>query len=219
VFKHFPSTRFPLGELQDWQLLIEFRSNDGEERVRELFETILSQAFESALVVDAAIAQSIQQNRDFWALREGLAEADFMEGAVITTDISLPLSAVPAFMDACSRAVLAIVPVGRVIAFGHLGDGNIHFGLLQPLGSDSEQFLSRSNEIQSIIHTMALSMNGSMSAEHGLGFVKNDAVAQYRSQVEHDLMLTMKAALDPKSTLNLGKVLRIENGAFSACKT
>jgi len=219
VFKHFPSTRFPLGELQDWQLLIEFRSNDGEERVRELFETILSQAFEAETVIDAAIAQSIQQNRDFWALREGLAEADFMEGAVITTDISLPLSAVPAFMDACSRAVLAIVPKGRVVAFGHLGDGNIHFGLLQPLGSDSEQFLSRSNEIQSIIHTIALSMQGSMSAEHGLGFVKNDAVAQYRSQVEHDLMLTMKAALDPKSTLNAGKVLTIENGALSACNT
>lgn len=213
VFKHFPATRFPLGELQDWQLLIEFRSNEDEERVRELFETILETALEAELVVDAAIAQSIQQNRDFWALREGLAEADFMEGAVITTDISVPLSAVPAFMAACSEAVLAVVPQGRIIAFGHLGDGNIHFGLLQPLGSDAEEFLTRSAEIQSIVYAIALSMHGSMSAEHGLGFVKNEAVAHYRSPVEHDLMVVMKATLDPKSTLNPGKVLRLENGS------
>lgn len=212
VFKHFPTTRFPLAELQDWQLLIEFRSNDDEERIRDLFETILSHAFEAELVVDAAIAQSIQQNRDLWALREGLAEADFMEGAVITTDISVPLSAVPAFMDAGSQAVLAIVPKGRVIAFGHLGDGNIHFGLLQPLGSNAEDFLRHGAEVQSIIHAIALSMQGSMSAEHGLGFVKNDAVAQYRGPVEHNLMLTMKAALDPKSTLNPGKVLKTTDG-------
>lgn len=212
VFKHFPATRFPLDELQDWQLLIEFRSHEDEERVRELFENILTNALEAEMVLDAAIAQSIQQNKDFWALREGLAEADFMEGAVITTDISVPLSAVPAFMSACSEAVLAVVPEGRVVAFGHLGDGNIHFGLLQPLGSHAEEFLAHSKKVQSIVHTMALSMRGSMSAEHGLGFVKNDAVARYRSPVEHALMVTVKSSLDPRGTLNPGKVLKDTNG-------
>lgn len=206
VFKHFPSTRFPLEEMQEWQLLIELNSNEDEDRIREQIESILAIAFDAAVIVDAAIAQSIQQNKDFWALREGLAEADFMEGALISADISVPLSAVPSFMAECSQTVLEIVPNGRVIAFGHLGDGNIHFGLLQPVGSGAVEFLTYSDSVQSAIHAVALSMQGSISAEHGLGFLKNQAIAHYRSPVEHEIMVAVKKMLDPDSTFNPGKL-------------
>jgi FAD/FMN-containing dehydrogenase len=208
VFKHFPATRFPLDALHDWQVLIEFSSNHSDDRIQEEFQSVLEEALEAGLVVDAAIARSIQQNRDFWSLREGLAEADFLEGALISGDISVPLSAIPAFIEQCSQAVLEVVPTGRVVAFGHVGDGNIHFGLLQPTGWSAEEFLRHKAAVQSIIHEKALSLNGSTSAEHGLGYLHNETVSKYRSHAEHDLMRMMKTMLDPNGTLNPGKVLK-----------
>lgn len=208
VFKHFPAQRFPLAELHDWQLLIEFSSSADEARQEETIEGVLSEAFEAGWIVDAAIAKSIDQNKAFWGLREGLAQADLMEGALISGDVSVPLSSIPAFIEQCSAAVLALVPDGRVIAFGHLGDGNIHYGLLQPEGVSAGDFLKHEAAVKAVIYGHALSAGGSTSAEHGLGSLKNDTVRTYRGEVEHDLMVAIKTALDPDWLFNPGKVLK-----------
>jgi FAD/FMN-containing dehydrogenase len=211
VFKHFPAQRFPLAKLHDWQLLIEFSSSEDEAYQQERIEAVLSEAFENGWIVDAAIATSIDQSRAFWGLREGLAQADMMEGALVSGDVSVPLSAVPDFIEQCSAEVLALIPEGRVVAFGHLGDGNIHYGLLQPEKMTAAEFLVHEPSVKEVIYRHALSAGGSTSAEHGLGSLKNEAVKTYRGDVDHDLMVAIKAAIDPHWMFNPGKVLKRDN--------
>jgi FAD/FMN-containing dehydrogenase len=208
VFKHFPACRMPLDRLHDWQLLIEFSSIDEAVSQQERIEAVLSEAYASGLIVDAAIASSIEQGRSFWAIREALAEADMKEGATIQGDISVPISAIPDFLNSCSDAIARAVDGARIIAFGHLGDGNIHFGIIAPEAGPIEDFLARSNEIEEIICDHADRFGGSVAAEHGLGIMKTDAVLKYRGDVEHDLMLAIKHSLDPQGMMNPGKVLK-----------
>lgn len=208
VFKHFPACRMPLDKLYDWQVLIEFSSIDEAVSQHERIEATLSEAYASGLIVDAAIAASIEQGRSFWAIREALAEADMKEGATIQGDISVPISAIPDFLDSCSSAIANAVDGARIIAFGHLGDGNIHFGVIEPEAASTEDFLARSNEIEEIICDHAHRFGGSVAAEHGLGAMKTNAVLKYRGDVEHDLMLAIKHSLDPQDMMNPGKLLR-----------
>lgn len=207
VLKHFPATRFPLAEIHDWQVLIELSSGDSGPALRETMEDTLQQAFEADLVTDAVLAASVEQSRAFWAIREGLAEADVLEGASIHCDIAVPLSAIPAFLQE-SISVAEVVCEGvRVVAFGHMGDGNIHFGIVQPQGADGDAFHAREEEITGLIHDIVYRFDGTISAEHGLGRVKRDAILHYRDAVDHDLMLMTKQTFDPKNIMNPGKFI------------
>ncbi len=207
VLKHFPACRLALEILHEWQVLIEFSSSDETASPQDWMETVLAEAYETGLVVDAVISTSLAQSKSFWALREGLAEADMMEGPTIQGDIAVPISSISDFLTTCSAAIAEAVEGARIIAFGHLGDGNIHFGIIQPENVSTEAFLARSDEVHGIINRNALRFGGTVSAEHGLGALKAGAVLEYRGEVEQDLMLAIKHGLDPLGIMNPGKVL------------
>ena len=207
MLKHFPGSRFPLAEIHGWQVLIELSSGEEGSKLRETMEEVLAEAFEAELVLDAAIAASQDHAKAFWLLREGLAEVDGLEGASIHGDVAVPLSALPDFLGQSIAAVEQACTGVRVVAFGHMGDGNIHFGMVQPVGSSAEGFLARGDELGRIVHDMAHRHGGTISAEHGLGRSKRDTIRNYRDGVEHDLMLTLKRALDPKNIMNPGKLI------------
>ena len=208
AFKHFPAYRMSLDRLHDWQLLIEFSSIDEAVSQQERIEATLSEAHASGLIVDAAIAASIEQSRSFWAIREALAEADMKEGPTIQGDISVPISVIPHFLDSCSSEITKAVDGARIVAFGHLGDGNIHLGIVAPERIPAEEFLARSEEIEGIICDQAHRFGGSVAAEHGLASMKTDAFLKYRGDIEQDLMLAIKHSLDPHNMMNPGKVLK-----------
>jgi len=207
VLKHFPACRLPLERLCEWQVLIEFSSSDETASQQERMTAVLAEAYEAGLVSDAVVSASLSQSRSFWALREGLAEADMMEGPTIQGDIAVPISSIPDFLEICSAAISQAVKGARIIAFGHLGDGNIHFGIIQPADVLPKDFLARSDEIHGIINHNTLRFGGTVSAEHGLGTLKAGAVLKYRGEVEQDLMLAIKHSLDPSGMMNPGKVL------------
>ena len=212
VLKHFPATRFPLADLHDWQVLVEFSSGDAGSALRDTMEEVLAEAFEAGLVLDAAIAASGEQSKAFWLIREGLAEADVLEGASIHCDIAVPLSAIADVLRESITAVEAICADVRIVAFGHMGDGNIHFGIVQPENADREAFHAREHEISGVVHDVTHRFHGTISAEHGLGRLKRDTIRHYRDEVEHDLMVAVKRALDPNNIMNPGKLVVVGTG-------
>jgi FAD/FMN-containing dehydrogenase len=170
---------------------------------------VLGQAIEDELVEDAAIAASEAQNQALWRLRETLSEVQGNEGGSIKHDVSVPVSRVADFIETAEAACEAAMPGVRPCAFGHVGDGNIHFNLSQPVGMDKAAYLSEWQTFNRIVHDIVASMNGSISAEHGIGLIKRDELLHYKDPVALDLMRTVKRALDPHNILNPGKVLAI----------
>ncbi len=156
---------------------------------------------------DATIAQSGDQANALWALRENIAEAQRREGPNIKHDISLPVSAMPAFLAAAADALTAAFPGLRFVIFGHLGDGNLHYNLAAPEGVAPEAFLAHTDRANRIVHDLVTAHGGSISAEHGIGQQKRAELVRYKSAVELELMRGIKAALDPAGILNPGKVL------------
>jgi FAD/FMN-containing dehydrogenase len=205
VLAHVPRTRAPLSSVSPWYALIEVSlsgaAQDGA--AQRLMET----AYAQGLIQDGAIAQSEEQRRALWRIRESLPEAQNHEGGSIKHDISVPISAMAAFILEASQAAQAMVPGARPIAFGHVGDGNVHFNLTQPIGADKAQFLARWDEVTSCIHDIAHAMGGSISAEHGLGQMKVHEIMRYKSSAELGAMRAIKAALDPHGIMNPGKVV------------
>ena len=206
VLRHAPDTRDPLAETSPWYVLMEV-SAQAEAGLEDAVSAVLAEAMADGLVGDAAIAGSLAQRNAFWRLREMLSEVQRLEGGSIKHDISVPVHAVPAFLERASAVCEALVPGGRVVAFGHLGDGNIHFNLSQPPGADKAAFLARWEEVNAAVHAVVAAMEGSISAEHGIGRLKRDLLPQVKDPVELDLMRTLKAALDPQGLLNPGAVL------------
>ncbi|MBF0332995.1 MAG: FAD-binding oxidoreductase [Alphaproteobacteria bacterium] len=174
---------------------------------REALENLLSQAIEDGLAVDAVIADSLERRRALWRLREAVPEAQKREGASIKHDVSVPVSMVPDFLRRATQAIEAALPGVRVVAFGHVGDGNIHFNLTQPVGAEPKAFLARWEEMNRIVHDIVAGMGGSFSAEHGVGRLKKGELVHYGDPVGLDLMRRIKAALDPQGIMNPGKVL------------
>ena len=207
VLQYIPGTRDPLANAYDAYVLFELASSQPGDDLRGLMETILSNAMEADLALDAAIAESGQQAADFWRLRETLPEAQKFAGASIKHDVSVPISRIADFMDDASAKVEAAVPGLRVCAFGHLGDGNIHFNLCQPEGGDGAAFEARKADLNRIVHDTVVTMRGSISAEHGIGRLRKDELAHYASEVSLDLMRRIKVALDPEGIMNPGKVI------------
>ncbi|MGQ3028074.1 MAG: FAD-binding oxidoreductase [Ferrovibrionaceae bacterium] len=209
VLRHTPGTRDPFAERHPWMVLLEFASGDGGGALRTALEATLEDGLTDGIVLDAVVADTMEQAKALWFLRESMSEAQKPEGGSIKCDIAVPISRTPDFIDRASRAVEAICDGVRIIAFGHLGDGNIHFNPSQPVGMDKQAFLDRWEEITGVIHAITHELGGSISAEHGLGRLKRDEITHYKPAVEIDLMRTLKRTLDPGNVLNPGKVVAI----------
>jgi FAD/FMN-containing dehydrogenase len=175
--------------------------------LRAAVEAALGEAMNMSLVTDATIAASEAQRTALWRLREALSEAQKFEGGSIKHDISVPVASVPTFLEAATRAVLERIPGARPVPFGHIGDGNIHFNISVPKGAGNAEFLARWDEIQTLVHDIVHRLGGSISAEHGLGIMKKNEIARYKSAAEIAVMGRVKRALDPNGILNPGKLL------------
>lgn len=196
----------PLEQPAPWYLLIELTSANSSHLLAELLSTELAAALGAGLVLNGAIASSLNQAHAMWKLRESIPEAQRRHGASLKHDISVPLSAIPTLIEAGSTIIRQLAPEGEVIAYGHLGDGNLHFNVSQLPGSDVASFKNRGSVLQSAIFDLVESLGGSISAEHGIGRLKAAEFAQRADPIELNVMLNIKRALDPKGILNPGKV-------------
>jgi FAD/FMN-containing dehydrogenase len=170
-------------------------------------ERMLEDAAERGIILDAAVAASLTQARDFWRLREAVSEAQKPAGGVIKHDISVPVARIPEFVRRANTIVEELCPGSRPIALGHFGDGNVHYNIAQPAGMQKDAFLALWDRMMEAVHALAADMDGSISAEHGIGVMKRNELKRFKSEVELDLMRRIKSALDPKGILNPGKVL------------
>jgi len=206
VLRHAAGTRDPLAAPHPWYVLIEL-SSQSKSGLREVMESVLTQGAEGGLVIDAAIANSLEQAKAFWRLREMFGEVQRYEGGSIKHDVSVPVAAVPAFLEEANAAVLAVVPGAKPLPFGHLGDGNIHYNVNQPVGADKAEFIKRWADVNGAVFAVVKKYGGSISAEHGIGVMKRDLLPSVKDPVAYELMRSLKHLLDPKNILNPGKVL------------
>jgi FAD/FMN-containing dehydrogenase len=215
VLKHIPGAVDPLAERHEWYVLLEWssarsrRAGGNDDGLAEKMEAYLGEVMEKGLVLDAAIAQNETQARSFWALRENHSEAQKKEGPSIKHDISVAVSKMPSFMKEGLAAMKKVLPEGRPVPFGHVGDGNMHFNCQAPAGWDKARFMKHSDAISSAVYDLVVGYGGSISAEHGIGQLKVDELAHYRSKIELDVMRTLKRALDPQNIMNPGKIVNL----------
>ena len=207
VLKHIKGTRDPFATPYPWYVLLEISGPKADGTAQTQLEDILFAASESGLILDAAIAQSPNQARDLWLIRESISEAQRPEGGNIKHDISVAVARIPEFLERAAAAVEKVCPGARPLPIGHFGDGNVHYNIAKPVGADDKAFLARWDEIMSAVHDVVMAMDGSISAEHGIGFMKRAELQRLKDPVELDLMRRIKDALDPKGLLNPGKVL------------
>ena len=204
--KHAPACRDPLAQKHAWYVLLEL-SSQAREGTRATIEDILSTGAERGLIEDATIAESLEQTKAFWLLRHHIADTQKYEGGSIKQDVSVPVNAVPDFIDEATARVAAMIPGCRPVPFGHLGDGNIHYNVSQPVGADKAEFLSHWDEINTAVFDVVAKYAGSISAEHGIGVMKRELLPSVKDPVAYDLMRSFKRMLDPQGILNPGKVL------------
>lgn len=205
--RHLDGARDPLEGKHAWYILMELSSGSEAFPVRDLMESILGEAFEADLVEDAAFAQNLTQVQDFWHIRHGMSEVQKAEGGSIKHDVSVPVASIPQFLDRAISAVEAFAPGCRPVPFGHLGDGNIHFNVSQPVGADKDQYLAQWDEMNALVHGIVDEFGGSISAEHGIGRLKKKLLSSVKSDIELDLMRRIKTAFDPKGLLSPDRVL------------
>ena len=215
VLQHIPGAADPLAERHDWYVLLEWSSTrarrEGENAggLREKMEAYLGEAMEQGLVLDATIAQNETQARALWGLRENHTEASKKEGPSVKHDISVAVSRIPTFVTEGLAAMKKALPECRPVTFGHVGDGNLHFNCQAPAGWDKARFMPHAHAVNAAVYDLVVSYGGSISAEHGIGLLKVDELAHYRSKVEIDTMRTIKRALDPQNLMNPGKIVRV----------
>jgi len=206
--QHIPGVREPLKQKYEWHILCEVTTSRASEDLNELLTEALATAYESNLVLDAVVAQNVREREALWKIRETIPEAQRIDGASLKHDLSLPITSLAKFVTLAGDWIRANVPDGRLVAYGHVGDGNLHFNLNQTPGSSRETFLAREASIRRVMHDMVRDFGGSFSAEHGIGRLKVGELERYASPVELDLMKAVKHAFDPNGILNPGKVLR-----------
>ena len=168
---------------------------------------LLETAFENGQILDAVVAQSESQRMDMWRMREGVVLAQAFEGGSIKHDIAVPVSRIPEFIRRATVAAEEMIPGIRPVVFGHCGDGNLHYNFSQPIGADAAEFLDCWPAMKEMVHDIVADMNGSFSAEHGIGQLKRDDMARYKSPLELDLMRRLKRTIDPHNIMNPGKVI------------
>ncbi|WP_416762980.1 FAD-binding oxidoreductase [Roseateles sp. So40a] len=207
VARHFPQLARPLGP-RPWTVLLELSDSEGEAHARTQFEGLLEEALERGVIDDAAVAESLAQSQAMWHLRESIPLAQSEEGLNIKHDIALPVSRIPAFVERCDALLAERFPGSRLVDFGHLGDGNLHYNVQAPEGVAPADFL-REHEaaVNALVYDQVAAHGGSISAEHGIGQLKREELAQRKSPVALQLMRQIKQALDPAGLLNPGRVL------------
>ncbi|MEN3348764.1 MAG: hypothetical protein V7632_2399, partial [Bradyrhizobium sp.] len=203
--RHGIDIRDPLTSKHPWYVLMELSSSRDD--ARDTLEAILAQGMEDGIVDDAVIAANLSQRQAFWKLRDEMSAAQKPEGGSIKHDISVPVAAVPAFIEEANAAVVKLIPGSRPVPFGHLGDGNIHYNVSQPVGGDTADFLARWHDVNAVVFAIVLRLGGSISAEHGIGVLKRDELPDVKDKVAIELMRSVKAMLDPHGIMNPGKVL------------
>jgi len=204
-----PQIRSPLeggANAHDWFVLLDISSPRSDEEARTLMEEILSNALEEEIIDDGVIAANRGQERDFWQLREQISPAQKIYGAEIKQDISVPITSIPAFIEEAGRDVAKMLPGSRVVCFGHMGDGNLHYDIAQAVDDDPQDFLQHWGEVSHHIHGLAMRYRGSFSAEHGIGQLKRQDLVHFKSPVAIDLMRQIKQMLDPAGIMNPGKI-------------
>lgn len=207
VRRHFPQQPQPLPP-SPWTVLMEVSDHESEAHARAQFESLLEQAFEDGLISDAAVAESLEQSRALWHLRESIPLAQAEEGLNIKHDISLPVSRIPAFVASTDAALAAHLPGVRLVDFGHLGDGNLHYNVQAPAGVSGGDFLAAHEKtVNRIVYDAVTVHGGSISAEHGVGLLKREELAARKSPVALGLMRAIKRALDPQGLFNPGRLL------------
>jgi FAD/FMN-containing dehydrogenase len=205
VLQHMPQARDPLPGRHGWQVLIEL--SGAQHDLASVLEHALHQALEHELVIDATVATSETQRHALWALRENISEAQRIEGISIKHDIAVPVSHIPEFIQRADAALRAEFPDLRIVCFGHLGDGNLHYNLSKTDAQSNGEFIAQTPMANRIVHDLVHALGGSISAEHGLGQLKRDEVLHYKSPTEMSIMRAVKDALDPQGLMNPGKLL------------
>ncbi len=208
---HLPDVIDPMERPYAWYALIDLSTSRPNGDMREVLEELLAEALEAREVDDAAIAGSIDQRMALWRIREELPEAMRRAGAVLHHDVSVPTADVAIFIRRTQAAIEALYPTGRCVPFGHLGDGNIHFSIIEPIGSEKDAFYRSEHVLTPIVFDTAVSMSGSFSAEHGVGMLKLDELDRYKHPTDLELMRKIKMALDPRNLMNPGKVVRLSD--------
>jgi FAD/FMN-containing dehydrogenase len=203
--RHGIDVRDPLAGKHRWYVLMELSSPRDD--TRATLEAILAKGMEDEILDDAVIAANLSQRQAFWKLRDEMSAAQKPEGGSIKHDISVPVAAVPAFIAEADAAVVKLIPGSRPVPFGHLGDGNIHYNVSQPLGGNTADFMDRWHEVNAVVFEIVLKMGGSISAEHGIGVLKRDELPDVKDKTAIALMRQIKVMLDPHGIMNPGKVL------------
>jgi FAD/FMN-containing dehydrogenase len=207
VLRHRPGARELFDAVHPWYVLVELSDTLPDAGLGDLLSTALGEAFDRAVAADAVVASGPAQVAGLWALREGISEAQNFEGPSLKHDVTVPVSSIPAFVAATDRALEAAVPGIRLVTYGHIGDGNLHYNLSKPERSDDDAFRARADELSRIVYDSTRAFDGSISAEHGLGQSKRAVIADYKDPGELDLMRGIKGLLDPAGLMNPGKVL------------
>jgi FAD/FMN-containing dehydrogenase len=208
VAKHFPQQRVPFFESTPWCVLLENSDHESAEHARAMFERLLEKALEQGLVRDAVVAENIAQAQQLWHIRESIPLAQAQEGLNIKHDISVPISLIPAFVQQTDELLAREIPGVRLVNFGHLGDGNLHYNVQAPEGCDAKEFLrTQESRINALVYESVRSFKGSISAEHGVGSLKVDELTHHKSPVALGMMRAIKQALDPQNLMNPGRVL------------
>ena len=206
VLKHIPGSLPPLSP-NDWYLLIELSGGGEASILNDALESFLGKALENESILDAALAQSGEQAKRLWALRENIGEAQKLEGLSIKHDVSVPISRIPEFIERADQALARAFPEIRIVTFGHIGDGNLHYNQSKSGEGENSVFLAAQVEVNRIVYQLVHELGGSISAEHGIGQLKRDELLHYKSAVEMAMMRAVKQALDPQGLMNPGKVL------------
>ena len=210
VTRHIPETRDPMTSSHDWYVLMECTSPISRSLLdlEQVMETILSEAMDKGLVLDGVIAKNETESNNLWRLRENMSAAQKHEGGSIKHDISVPISAIPDFLIEAGELVEKLIPSARLVPFGHLGDGNLHYNVTQPLDMDKSDFLDKWEDLNRHVHDLVHKYKGSFSAEHGIGRMKVPEMLHYKSKVELDMMRQIKKSLDPDNIMNPGVLIK-----------
>jgi FAD/FMN-containing dehydrogenase len=207
VTKHFPQMRLPFPQTSPQYVLLELSDSESEEHANAMLEKVIGNALEQEIILDAVVASSIAQSKALWNLREHIPLAQAEEGKNIKHDISVQISRIGDFIRATDVQLQESFPGCRLVTFGHLGDGNLHYNVSPPENDSHDAFIARQDAVNRIVHDSVHQFGGSISAEHGLGALKRDEIRRYKSEVEIGLMQAVKHALDPLNLMNPGKVI------------
>ncbi len=207
VTRHVAGARLPFDAEHPWYVLLDISGHADDGGALSVAEATLAAALDGGIAKDAIVARSLSQSAALWRLRESASEAQKFEGGSIKHDVSVPVGSIPEFIARADALIETLCPGARPVAFGHFGDGNVHYNISQPLGMDRAQYLAKWEEVCDAVHALVTGMDGSISAEHGIGQMKRVSLGRAKSAVELDMMRAIKTALDPNGILNPGKLL------------